>query len=124
MSSYAFAAAWNNRAGLLRLTPAPASPGLLIPEVETSSLGLSVPQGRLYTHLNYSYLPVDDYVSLLAQFGLSRTVTSAKGTFRLRDHDLKVWVFKNGYVNYPTGRRRLAHWENVVFVLTGLRDLT
>jgi hypothetical protein len=124
MSSYAFAANWNNRAGLVALNPQPASSGLLIPEFETGSLGLAVAQGRLYTSLNYNDLDVEDYINLLIQLGLSRTVTSRKGTFRLRDHDGGYWVFKNGYINYPQGRRRMVRWENVQFLVTGLRDLT
>ena len=124
MTLYAFAANFNNVAGLLRLTPQPAGGGLVFTEWENSSLGLLVPQGRANSAFNYSYLPPSDFYSLLTQLSLSRSVTSRKGTFKLKDHETGYWLFWNGYINYPSFRRGLAHFESVSFPITGLRELT
>ncbi len=125
MSSYQFANAWDNVAGLADISPQPSTNGIQYGEYEASSLGIAVPQGRAFIILEFDILIPDDFAALNTFFGVSRTTRSNAGTFRLRD-DSGAWINQNGYILYPNNpaqmKRTLAFWKPVQYPVIGLRN--
>ena len=112
---YQAAIGWDNAAGLVDLTPQPASPsGFQFASRSHAAAGDSYHEGEMVMDLTYTLN--EDRATLETQLGVSITVASSKVTLRLPDNNYQ-WGNYNCWVEYPQGGTRFnsQSWNQVVY---------
>lgn len=116
---YQIADNYNNAAGLVDISPQPASPGILYPREVVAVSGVVYDDGAPYTMFVYKgVMSNTQYNSLLTQFGLTSARTN-EVTVRLLLDDRITYANYNAIVVKPRNgvdaKYRNGFWHDVTF---------
>ncbi len=125
------AAGHDNEAGLTDMAQQPAAPdGIVYPVLRFAADGSAYRDGQAYCDLRWNVLGrliVGETPSmrdtLLTQFGLSDSTSSALVTVQIRDNTNAFANYNATAILLDTGQRATGRWENLTIRLTHLELL-
>ncbi len=121
MTSYQVADGKDNAAGLIDISPQPASPdGVRYPELVFSADGSAHFHGWAYIDLVWNSIDRASYNAILTAFGLSQTVAHNAVTVKIRDNDDTFRVYNGDAIRLQEEQRRLVFWKQLTIRVNNL----